>query len=149
MLLVSCSSPNVEPNVENNNSNNNPPPPSIVSSEKKTSFELTQGDKFQSLDIFWINDTTIRAEIQNKKNKYVSNLKNTLSDKNLHGDMETWDDAQGDAQGVREFVYADEKSKSYYDIKVAFDTSFAVILALDPVNDTMGVTLSQLMQRKK
>ncbi|CAN5129026.1 hypothetical protein BH09BAC5_BH09BAC5_22650 [soil metagenome] len=115
---------------------------------KKTVFEFLNGGERQLLNVSWLNDTSIQAEIKNFIGVDSSTISSTLTDHHSHEDFETYDDENNEAHPVREFVFSNDKSGIYYDIKIAFDTSFAVVMAMDGAPASAKVAKDKIMHLK-
>jgi hypothetical protein len=111
---------------------------------KKSYFELKNDSVHQTVRIIWLNDTSVTAEVNAGNSSYGS----YLSEKYSNADYEIEEDSSGNSHPMREFTMV-AKNQGNLSLKIALDTSFAVIPNWQFGPDSSSVILNKIMYRQK
>lgn len=115
----------------------------------KTDFELNAGSLHQTVQVMWLNNTSISAAIKRDSGSYHNSMGTPLFENHPGADAEIFEDSLGDAHPMREFTINVEDQKTYISLKIALDTSFAVLAAYNTPSDSLPMGINRVMLRKK
>lgn len=115
----------------------------------KSDFELNTDSLHQTVQVMWLNNTSIAADIKRDSGSYHNSMATPLFENNPGADAEIFEDSSGDAHPMREFTINVEDQKVYISLKIALDTSFAVLTAFNTPSDSLPMGINRMMLRKK
>jgi hypothetical protein len=94
----------------------------------KTFFEFKDDSISQALQVTWFNDTALTAEIKFDSGSVHSTYSSYLAEEHPGEDYETYEDTSGESHPMREFTLQQKKPPVNLSLKIALDTSFAVLI---------------------